>query len=855
MLPPWSRAPLLSLRRPAVLLAVVGAAAVVACAASSGALFLSSAASESLRVQLAAQCPDAAFPVLAQSGFSAGGAAQANADRSARQELTAAGLAAPYSVVEVDGTVALDTGSQSTLGHVFFRDGAVDNVTVLSSSPGDGLLLPQQTARYLRVDAGDLMQIGGEDFIVAGTYRELYDERTVRTYWCSYTSLFLNASSGAAPPALVLATSPQVAEEVGQVGGQTGMARAWVSPIDTEGLTLDRARGIVAARERAFAESSISNAFGGEGRAGLLPDMVRRTERVAAGLRGPVIPIALGGAVAAVFLMGAAGSYWAERRRQEVRLLSSRGVSPASLAVKAALELSMAAVVGTVGGWLLARGLIAALGPSPYLDADAPRQAAMVAAAGLLAGIFVLMLVAGLRTRGSTERPIGGGARWASRVPWELALIVAAAVSWLLLRGGDAVVVENNVAQVRFLLVSFPLLFLAGTAVLVVRLLVLLLPRMRRIAARQRPAMYLAAARVSSAAAVSAALLVTVALPIGMLTYAATLTDTSEATLEAKARVVVGSDIAVISVDEIARSPALDDVGTIVERYPRGSLYGETVTVLAVDPDTFGRWAFWLDSFAAEPLPDLLETLTSAGGSGVAAVGVGVPTGVVTVTLGQRDVAMSVQTTADTFPGRRQPDPILVVDRELLGEVDITAGRFSEVWSTRGQADVLAAIDVGTRVSRVQDRDTVFDVANFQAVEWTFGYLQALAAFVALIAVGGLLLYLETRQRSRVASYALARRMGLTAGTHLRSLVMELEFLLGVAFVLGGGLGATAVLTVYRRLEIDPSRPPGPLLTLPGPTIAAAAATVGVLALLAAGYAHRAATRADMAEVLRLTTT
>lgn len=101
------------------------------------------------------------------------------------------------------------------------------------------------------------------------------------------------------------------------------------------------------------------------------------------------------------------------------------------------------------------------------------------------------------------------------------------------------------------------------------------------------------------------------------------------------------------------------------------------------------------------------------------------------------------------------------------------------------------------------------------SVTWTSGYLQALAGFVGLVAVGGLLLYLETRQRSRVASYALARRMGLRRGTHLRSLMGEPIVLLGLAFALGAALAYAAVQSVYRLLDVDPNRAPPPLLTIP----------------------------------------
>lgn len=151
MLPPWTRAPLLAVRQPAVLLAVIGAAAVVACASSSAALFLSSAASESLRVQLAERCPDAGYPVLEQTGFFN----EPSVDPQVRAAVTDVGLPAPYSVVQVDGAVALAAGAQSRPGHVFYRDGALQNVTMLTRGSQDGLVLPQEVAAYLQVSAGD----------------------------------------------------------------------------------------------------------------------------------------------------------------------------------------------------------------------------------------------------------------------------------------------------------------------------------------------------------------------------------------------------------------------------------------------------------------------------------------------------------------------------------------------------------------------------------------------------------------------------------------------------------------------------------------------------------------------------
>jgi putative ABC transport system permease protein len=97
----------------------------------------------------------------------------------------------------------------------------------------------------------------------------------------------------------------------------------------------------------------------------------------------------------------------------------------------------------------------------------------------------------------------------------------------------------------------------------------------------------------------------------------------------------------------------------------------------------------------------------------------------------------------------------------------------------------------------------------------------------------------------------MARRLGLTQAAHLRSLVVELAGVAVAGLVLGGTLAAGAVALVYRRLDVDPVRPPTPLLDLPWSALTSSAVVVVVVAGLAALYAQRAADRADPATVLR----
>jgi putative ABC transport system permease protein len=872
-LPPWTRAPFLPFRQPAVILAVLGAALILACASSSGVLFLSSASSESLRRLLAVQCPDAGFPTVRAAqvvgpNTQADGARRVE-DGTVRSAMTGAGLADPSRLRLGEQTTQAINGVQTTGGRLFYRDGATSQITPVGRSlSGPGVWLQAGMATRLDAKVGSRLafSLSGEGqaatFRVVGIYRN-QDQEAVRPYWCSYTNLFQNPSYGndSAPPPLVIATDPNTFGSVldSYAGTSTD---SWISPAKTTDITLTDGRRIADQQAAAYATAGLpisqrlADRNSGPGR---MPEFVDRTELTRDGLRGPVLPIALGGSILALLLVGAAGSYWADRRAREVRLLSSRGVGPAALALKAVLELALPAIVGTVLGWLAARWLVALLGPSPRLDASAPWQAGLTALVALAAGLGLLALVAGLRSRAATERPVGGRRGWLAVVPWELLILAAAAGCWLRLRGSDAVTVDAGIAQINLLVVAFPLLFLAGAAVLIVRLLALLLPRLGRSAGRLSPAWYLATRRVTASRVVSVILLAAASLPIAMVVYAATLTQTSQYTLDAKAGLINGSTTTVQSVDPVRRTPATDAAGTLVIRYLYGKVAGrpDDVTVLAIDPDTFPRTAFWDRRFASDSLDSLMAKLRAPGQQvpAVAVVedGPDFPT-TFQLGLGTTRIQTRVVAHADYFSGRRVPGAMLIVDRSRLGTVDRYAGSLSELWSRDSSPDRTrdAVTAQHARIYLITSQDTVFDVANFLGVSWTFGYLSALAALVGLVAIGGLLLYLETRQRTRTASYALGKRMGLTRATHLRSLLAELGVLLGLAWVIGTGLAWAAILLVYHRLDIDPTRPPAPLLTVPVLAVAGSAVVVAVVVGLAALYAQRSADRADVSEVLRL---
>jgi putative ABC transport system permease protein len=571
-----------------------------------------------------------------------------------------------------------------------------------------------------------------------------------------------------------------------------------------------------------------------------------------------VLPVAVAGGLLALVLVAAAGSFWADRRANEVRLLAARGVGPVPLAGKAALELALPALVGSAVGWAVARLLIAGLGPADDLDPAATSTAIWSAVAAFVVGLGCAAVVAGLRARGTAERPLGAAPRWPAMVPWELALLAAAAWCWVLLESRDGIVNDHGVAQVNGLLVAFPLLGLAGAAVLLTRLLTRLLPALRRFAGKRSAPVYLAVNRLAAARLATATLLVAVTLPVAVLGYTATLTSSSQATLDAKVGVQVGAGRAVLTVARIDRNAATADVGTVVDRY-NGSVATDEgrhdVQVLAIDPATFARSAFWDDSFADSSLEDLVAQLSGGEVDGrLPVVAAGLPEGDPDLRLGAQEVPAQVVATARVLPGRRTADPVVLVAADRLPDISRNAhsDRVSELWTDvpRAQA-VEVATAAGATGPRVVEPDDVFTTANFLGITWTFGYLSALAVFVGVIAVGGLLLYLEARSRTRVSGYVMARRLGLSKAAHLRSLVVELGGVAVAGLVLGACLASVAVSVVYRRLDVDLVRPPTPLLDVPWLAVAATAVVALAVAVLASFYAQRAADRADPASVLR----
>jgi putative ABC transport system permease protein len=814
---PWRRAPLLLRRSPAVLLAVLAAGLILGAAAAATPLFLSSAANAALTRQIQERCPPTVGlqvrsngalggRVTAEEAARAAGLGGATAWPTGRELLAirertvrhAASLMPNRgpSVLAVSGPQVQLTGAapdRLSGGRLLYRDGFEGQIRKLASAPGmTGVWLPGEAAAQLGVRPGDRITVSltgrSAPVGVAGTYRELH-RLPPTPYWCAQAERIYPPGFAEDPPPLVLADRATFTA-LSRRHQEARLEFSWdLKPAD--GITLAQAKDTVAGYPAA------------------------RQALVADG----------GGMLTS----------------DEAGAFNSPGVAVTATQLPFLVQRSEA-IVAAVGG---AIGPVAIAGTGVAL--------LLVAAAGSYWVDRRRVEVALLAARGV------GPAAIAAKAVLEMLVWLAAGgvLGWL-----GAVGLVRLLGPSDLLDPSAVPAALARTGVALAVGLALLGPLVRRLrtAGSAWPhAAYLAGRRGRGGGARLALLLVAAsALSIGVLVYAATLTLSVRATLEAKARTFVGSDVAVEGFTRGAVIPA-DLDATVVDRYEEVLVGGRPVMMLAIDPATFVRGAFWDDSLADEPLDRVVGDLAPGP------AGTPVPVVVVGRTLPDRfafDLFLGAQGRSErfqaqvtervrAFPGMRA-NPLVVVDRRALAGLD--PARETLLWARGEREQVLAALDrADVRVvGVVTDARDVLDVSSFLATAWTFGFLQALGVLTGLITAGGLLLYLETRQRSRRAAYALSRRMGLSRATHLGSLLAEVGGTLLGGLAIGVGLSFVAARLVYLRLDALPTVPPVPLLRAPVLALAGTAMAVLAVTWLAAWMAQRSADRTNLAEVLRL---
>jgi len=881
---PWVRAPVLLLRYPGLLLAIGTAGAILAMAGASSPLFLSSAGNAALHQGLDATCPWTAGVSLTASGPLAGkdlpffpngfmpsSAIDAfrHADGDVRRVARTIPHMGPVQLQIVGSAVQASAprGAKASSVRLYTRDGALANVQKLEGSTGSGIWLPNTTASALQLGAGDSVHLAGPDQAVdvrvAGVYRDLATLPRNR-FWCGQDHLIypLSAFANYLPPPLVLADRETFLDLSHRLR-EGGALFTWELPLAADGLTLTGGHAMVGGinqltdplREAVFGfnpKMQTSSTF-----------LVDQADATVDALRSPVWTISLAGRLVALLVIAGSGVYWVHRRRTEAALLAARGVGPVATAGKALLETIPVAIVASVAGWAAGIWLVRTLGPSDLFDPGSTGAAFRQVAWTTALGVLFMAVVVGFTARRETEPGDARGRRSLAGAPWDVAVLLLAAASLyeILNRQTSAVggLGSSSPQKVDVLVLLFPILFVAGAAGLAARLLRRVLPGLRTTGRSWSPAAYLAARRLAGAPRIVLALLTATAIAIGILSYAGALTSSVSATSDAKARVFTGSDLAVTLAEDVKIPPSIASRSTKVTEVDRAFTVSDqtSVEVLGVDRATFARAAFWDPSFADQPLAQLLRAIAPPSSPSVPlpVIAAGTPLGkssdTLTFQFGAARVPVTIVDQIRAFPSMSPSEPLIVADRAALAARGVQG--VVGVWVKGDPAPALRAFTgIDAHIITSVTAKEVQGQQSFVSLSYTFGFLEALGIMVGLIVLGGILLYLEARQRGRAISYALASRMGLSRRSHRASVALELGALLALGCVLGIALAWIAARVVYGRLDPMPQLPPAPLFRLPIAAFALTGLAVVIASLIGAWRVQRAAERVRVSEVMRL---
>jgi putative ABC transport system permease protein len=854
-----------------VAVAALAAALILALTATSGRLFLASAGDAALGQELDRV---GGVPMLAMVMFGdrpADVAEVQQAAESVSRDLVP-GLAPPVRT-RLSSTMEAANGTRSTGVRLAARDGFAGHIEVLERAGGDGAWIPDTAARSLGVRAGQTVRLGlppGVKVRIVGVYRDLADPgQPLDRFWSPLANdIYHLEADGTTPPPLVLVDPDRFLELTRRLGSPGRLE--WDFYPKSGRLTLPEA-------DRLAAQIQAVQGIAGDPEAkegGLtrvttatpIADVVGRAHATLAALTGPVESISLTGRLLALALVAAAAVFAVRRRREELSVLIAHGVGGLPIGVRSMVEAALPLAAGGALGYLAALWLAGPLDPAPVLQPQATAAARREVALAVAAGLLLFGLVTWIAVR-SEERERSRRLGQALTTPWWelLALALAAAALYeLRTRGGAPVLLEGQPAQVDRLLVLFPLLAIAGLAGLATRAAARLLRRARpplTPASATRPAPVLALRRLVASPRTVLLLVTGSAVALGLLTYSGTLVASTRSGAADKARVLVGSDTNLQLAGEAPPGVTAGLPATVVRRFQEVTLTLDSrpVDMIGVDPATFAAGAFWRQGFADASLGRLLGRLDQAPPGRLAAIVAG-PAGADAraVDAGQARLAVTVVATARAFPGMTSTDrSLLVVSSarfdEVAGRQRDQASWRTELWARGDPGAALAALRrAGQTPAAVTTAAGQTRTPAFLAQAWTFRLLSALGVLAGLVALVGLVLYAQARQRGRVIAYALTRRMGLSRAAHRRSVLWELAGLLGFAFLLGAGLAVVAAAAVLPRLDPMPELPPGLGLELPGPVLGGTLGCVLLAALAGAVLVQRAADRAKVAEVMRL---
>ena len=743
-------------------------------------------------------------------------------------------------------TVGTGPHARTYEGRLFSREGAFGHVGIISKGSVTGVWLPDLIAGYLHVRPGATITLRAREapvsVAVAGVYRSLYTSPR-SGFWRQWDDdIYRSCLSCGIPPQFVLMSGTQLIALSEALGVRTATF-GWQAPIASESeLTLDEGRQLDAFVQRFRAEISDRNTDLGRvfdcchqlNAAGFvqvtafsssMPTVIGDVESRAAVIEGPAGLLRAVGIAVALIVIAAASLFGSAARRTELRFRFSRGGHPLSRAFQAAAESLLPCVTGGVLGLGLALGLVALFGPAGPIARSSYRSAFVGAGLAVILGIVIVAVTAAMSFPRLEGKRLGGFAALA-QVPFEVPLVGLALYSLHRLRVGGAFLPgpASGVQRPSLYVLLFPISLLAGSAVLGGRLLALGLRWTRGKSERFSSASYLAVHRLAATAGLTFLLVAGAAICFGVFLESIGVSRSLRSTVEAKAKIFVGSDVQGRVDYQTPLPPSFPlPITRVTRRLGAGTLVpaGGSFDLLAVDPATLPAAMFWDPGFSTLPLTQLTASLGEPTGGEVPIIVAGAgdlsPS---SIAIDQRLVPVRVVGYATAFPGMSSLRPFIVVDAAALlqafdgapNPLDSTEAS-TEFWVKGGSQE--GSIDLAQLrypPGLILTATEVENIPAIAAVIDSFLILDLLGLAASLLVVAGALVYLQARERSRLVSYGLSLRMGMTHRTHRRALTWELSVMLIPACAIGLGLALEATRVLLPILDPFSNIPPKPLL-------------------------------------------
>lgn len=872
--PPWRRAPVRSFSLVELFISMFVTAAVFALAASARPLYAASSGAASLHEDLVKGCAaDAGLRVKQfvdlqtdspASDPNAGSVNFADANIALERAVRGApGVNAPV-VTVFAGNATVEAGGRTDTVQLMSRTGADEHLEVVASVAQSGAWVSQSTAAILGVAPGDTVDVvlpsAKVPITVHGVFVDLVRSRD--SSWCSLEQQIVGPVTSSNPPLLILDQATLTAAV--QSGGVQPTVAWWEVVPDPARWTVPVAQRAGRVLQRVAGDASNPQTQLGK---------VLQTPAVSEDPQGSVAhaveatvtgtatvgPTVIGSICVALLVLADAARTWAVRRRQELRILRMRGAGGWLLACKGVLELGPPIVLGSGAGLAGGYWLVRSYGPSSAIAGSVVRDAATAAGVAMIVALATVALVVGFwrdhdirRTRRMVGLSIGG----------VIALVLSAAAYYELQSRGSSIVRSNVGSHVDTLVLLFPTLLIVGVSAMAAQ--VVLNPRFIRWVSRRMPiGCWLAARRLAKHRRQAMLVVAGTAVAIGSVAFAASVSSTLRATINAKATLGVGATqvVPLIGPDTLAEGSALEKRSTRVLRTsePTVSAAGHTSSdVIGVDPSTFERAAFWDSSFSTRSLHSLLGTIaggkTASGAIAVLAVAgqfgdrfsITLPT-----SAGRTDVRVEVVGRPTAFPGLGYDAkrPLLVVSADAL---TATGASFNEqLWFAGDDPGLLEEVRAAGLDATVVRRASNLVTGDLQPQLWALGFLKVVGVVSAMVAVSALVLYHAAIGRRRVIGDTVCAYLGMSRRSALVASALESGVMALTGLVVGVGSSWTAVVLVYRHLDTAPEVPPAPLLRLDVAGSALALLAVAVAASVTALVLETRRRRMSLDAVLR----